>query len=167
MSLTFFLSSLLSIYIPLLSWAPGNNSVLLKYATTHITIDWDTVHKLRPRLFPTFVINFLPLWSNFAPLQITPFLLHTFLTTMQGAYNWAENLDKTFKEHEYYKSCADPQICSRVIDEELMLTSTWIDNILEVSLTTAGEETAKAQLSSSYKIKDLGETTLILGMWIT
>jgi len=43
---------------------------------------------------------------------------------MQRAYNWAENLDKTFKEHEYYKFCADPQIHSRVIDEELMLIST-------------------------------------------
>jgi len=63
---------------------------------------------------------------------------------MQKAYNWAENLDKTFKEHEYYKSYADPQICSKVIDKELTLTSIWIDNILGVSLTTADEETAKA-----------------------
>jgi len=42
---------------------------------------------------------------------------------MQGAYDWAENLDKTFQGHEYYKLCADPQIWSRVYNDELTLTS--------------------------------------------
>ena len=36
----------------LLSETPGNNSVLLKYATTHATVDRGTAHELRPRLFP-------------------------------------------------------------------------------------------------------------------
>jgi len=48
---------------------------------------------------------------------------------MQGAHDWVENLDKTFEGYGYYKSRADPQICSRVINEELTLTSTWTDNI--------------------------------------
>jgi len=51
-------------------------------------------------------------------------LKKTLYRTMQGAHDWAENLNKTFEEHGYYKSCADPQICSRVIDKELTLTST-------------------------------------------
>jgi len=51
-------------------------------------------------------------------------LKKTLYRTMQGAHDWAENLNKTFEEHRYYKSCADPQICSRVIDKELTLTST-------------------------------------------
>ena len=29
---------------------------------------------------------------------------------MQGAHDWAENLDKTFQGYGYYKSHADPQI---------------------------------------------------------
>ena len=37
--------------IPLLSETPDNNSVLLKYATTRATVDRDTAHELRPRLF--------------------------------------------------------------------------------------------------------------------
>ena len=32
----------------------------------------------------------------------------TLYETMQGAYNWAENLDKTFEGHGYYRSRADP-----------------------------------------------------------
>jgi len=28
---------------------------------------------------------------------------------MQGAHDWAENLDKTFEGHGYYKLHADPQ----------------------------------------------------------
>jgi len=87
--------------------------------------------------------------------------------TMQGAHNWAENLDKTFERHGYYKSCADPQIHSGVINEELTLTSTWTNDILGASSTIEGKEKAKAKLSSSYKIKDLGEVTFILGMQIT
>jgi len=34
----------------------------------------------------------------------------TLYGTMQEAYDWAENLDKTFQGHGYYKSHTDPQI---------------------------------------------------------
>jgi len=44
--------------------------------------------------------------------------------TMQGAYNWAENLDKTFKDHRFYKSRANPQIRFRIYDDELTVIST-------------------------------------------
>jgi len=93
-------------------------------------------------------------------------LRKTLYGTMQGAHDWAENLDKTFEGHGYYKSRADPQIRSRVYDDELTLTSTWTDDILGASSTTKGERLAKAELGLSYEIKDLGEAKLILGMRI-
>jgi len=37
-------------------------------------------------------------------------LRKTLYGTMQGAHDWAENLDKTFQGHGYYKSRADPKI---------------------------------------------------------
>jgi len=83
---------------------------------------------------------------------------------MQGAHDWAENLDKTFEGHGYYKSRADPQIRSRVYDDELTLTSTWTNDILGALSTIEDERLAKAELGSSYEIKDLGEAKLILGM---
>jgi len=43
---------------------------------------------------------------------------------MQGAHDWAENLDKTFQSHGYYKLHANPQIQSRVYNDKLTLTST-------------------------------------------
>ena len=58
--------------IPLLSEIPDNNSVLLKYATTCATVDRGTVHELRPRLFPTFVVNSLPFRSNSTPTPHVP-----------------------------------------------------------------------------------------------
>ena len=85
---------------------------------------------------------------------------------MQGAHDWAENLDKIFEGHGYYKSQADPQIHSRVYDDELTLTSIWTDNILGASSTTEGKHLAKAELGSSYESKDLGKAKLILGMQI-
>ena len=85
---------------------------------------------------------------------------------MQGAHDWAENLDKTFEGHGFYKSRANPQIQSRIYDDELTVTSTWTDDILGASSTIEGERLVKSQLGSSYKIKDLGEAKLILGMHI-
>jgi len=83
---------------------------------------------------------------------------------MQGAHDWATNLDRIFKEHGYYKSKADPQICSRIYDDELILMSTWTDDILDASSIIKGEVLAKSQLGTSYEIKDLGEAKLILGI---
>ena len=90
----------------------------------------------------------------------------TLYGTMQGAHDWAENLDKTFEGHGYYKLRADPQIRSRVYGDEFTLTSTWTDDILGASSTVEGENLAKSQLGASYEIKDLGEAKLILGMCI-
>jgi len=94
-------------------------------------------------------------------------LKKTLYSTIQGVHDWAENLDKTFQGHGYYKSCADPQIRSRVLNNELTLTFTWTDNILGASSTAKGEKLAKYELGSSYEIKDIGEGKLILGMHIT
>ena len=72
MSITSFTCSILTLTlsnIPLLSWTPGNNSILLKYTTTYATVDQGIVHELRPRLFLTFVVNSLPFWSNSGSLR--------------------------------------------------------------------------------------------------
>jgi len=90
----------------------------------------------------------------------------TLYGTMQGAHDWAENLDKTFKGHSFYKSRANPQIHSRVYGDKLILTSIWTDDVLDASSTIEGENLAKSQLGASYEIKDLGEAKLILGMCI-
>jgi len=93
-------------------------------------------------------------------------LRKTLYGTMQGAHDWAENLDKTFEGHGFYKSRTDPQIQSRIYDDELTVTSTWTDDILGASSTIEGERLVKSQLGSSYEIKDLGKAKLILGMHI-
>ena len=85
---------------------------------------------------------------------------------MQSAHNWAKNLDKTFEGHGFYKSRTDPQICSRVYGDKLMLTSTWTDDVLDASSTIEDKNLAKSQLGASYEIKDLGKAKLILGMRI-
>ena len=86
---------------------------------------------------------------------------------MQGAHDWAKNLDCTFEGHGYYRSWADSQIRSRVTENKLILTSTSTDDILETSSTLEGKTLAKEQLRSSYEIKDIGEAKLILGMKIS
>jgi len=93
-------------------------------------------------------------------------LLKTLYGTMQGAHDWAITLDCTYTEHGYYTSKADSQVRSKVVNGELMLTTTWTDDILGASTTLAGEVKAKEELRSSYEIKDLGEAKYILGMKI-
>lgn len=93
-------------------------------------------------------------------------LLKTLYGTMQGAHDWAQNLDRTYEGHGYYKSKADSQVRSRVEGDEFTLTSTWTDDVLGASSTKAGEEKAKDELGMSYEIKDLGEARYILGMRI-
>ncbi|KAF7763932.1 hypothetical protein Agabi119p4_8469 [Agaricus bisporus var. burnettii] len=93
-------------------------------------------------------------------------LLKTLYGTMQGAHDWAYNLDRTYQGHGYYTSMADPQIRSRVEGDEITVTSTWTDDILGASSTQAGELKAKDELARSYELKDLGEAKFILGMKI-
>jgi len=93
-------------------------------------------------------------------------LQKTLYGTIQGTYNWAKNLDQTFKQHGYHTLWADPQICSKLVDNEFTLTSIWTDNVLGAFSTMKSETMAKQQLKLSYEIKDIGEAKLILGMWI-
>jgi len=71
-----------------------------------------------------------------------------------------------FEGHGYYRSKADPQICSRVQNDKFTLTSTWTDNILGASSTLERETLAKEELAASYELKDIREAKLILGMRI-
>ena len=66
----------------------------------------------------------------------------------------------------FYKSRADPQICSRVYSDEFLLTFTQTDNILGILSTVEGENLAKSQLGASYEIKDMEEAKSILGICI-
>ncbi|KAF7770864.1 hypothetical protein Agabi119p4_6838 [Agaricus bisporus var. burnettii] len=93
-------------------------------------------------------------------------LLKTLYGTMQGAHNWAFNLNRTYEGHGYYVSRADSQIRSKVEDTEFTLTSTWTDDILGASSTEMGEMKAKEELGNSYEVKDLGVARFILGMRI-
>ena len=86
--------------------------------------------------------------------------------TIQGTHDWIENLNKIFEGHGYYKSSTNPQIYSRVMDDKLTIILTWTDNILGTLSILEEELLAKAQLSNSYKIKNLGKAKLILGMYI-
>jgi hypothetical protein len=85
---------------------------------------------------------------------------------MQGAHDWAQTLEHTYKGHGYYTSKADPQVRSKVEGKEFTLTSTWTDDVLGAFLTEAGEIKAKGELSNSYEIKDLESAKFILGMKI-
>jgi len=86
------------------------------------------------------------IWNNQKDLRKREMI--TLYGTMQGTHDWAENLDRIFEGHGYYKSKADPQICSRVYNDELTLMSTWTDNILGAFSTIKGKILAWHQLQN-------------------
>ena len=93
-------------------------------------------------------------------------LKKTLYSIIQEVHNWAINLNKIFKDLGYYKSRADLQIQSQVINDEFMLTFTWTDDVLGVLSILSGEISTKDQFTASYNIKDIDNAKLILGIYI-
>ncbi|KAF7762621.1 hypothetical protein Agabi119p4_9214 [Agaricus bisporus var. burnettii] len=124
--------------------------LVAKGFTQVIGEDYDKMYALVARLESVRLVNFVSAFLN------------------------SENVFEVFMEQppgfeeggvtSYYTSRADPQIRSRVVGDELTLTSTWTDDILGVSSTQAGKVRAKQELEKSYELKDLGTASFILGM---
>lgn len=93
-------------------------------------------------------------------------VLKTIYGTMNGAYEWAKHLGRSYKALGYYESKADPCVRHRVDDNGFTLTGTHTDDVLGVSSTHTGADIAIEELGNCYEIKDLGEPTYILGIRI-
>ena len=87
-------------------------------------------------------------------------------STMDGVANWWETLDRDMLELGYCQSRADPLVHSRHVDDEITIMSTYTNNMTGISSTKEGAERVKAELGQRYKIKNLGEANLILGIKI-
>lgn len=87
--------------------------------------------------------------------------------TMDGAYNWWQELDKEMKELGYYRSQADQCVRSRHVNGEVTITSTYTDDVSGLSTTVEGSIEARKELGLKFKVKDLGEVNLILGIRVT
>ena len=85
---------------------------------------------------------------------------------MDGAYNWAEMLNKEMGELGYYRSKADPAVWSRHANSNITITSTYTDDTMGISSSKEEAECAKDKLGWTYETKDLGDANLILGIRI-
>jgi hypothetical protein len=81
--------------------------------------------------------------------------------TMDGATNWFQALDEEMGELGYYQSKIDPSVRSHHADGEVMITSTYTDDVTGISSTTTGAEVAREELGWKYEVKDLGEASLV------
>ena len=85
---------------------------------------------------------------------------------MDGAYNWAETLNKEMGELGYYRSKADPAVRSRHVNGNITITSTYTDDTMGISSSKEEAEHAKDELGWTYETKDLGDANLVLGIRI-
>ena len=86
--------------------------------------------------------------------------------TMDGANNWWGTLDNEMGELGYYRSKADPLVCSCHADGNITITSTYTDDTTGISSLKQEAERAKEELGWTYETKDLGDAKLVLGIWI-
>lgn len=93
-------------------------------------------------------------------------LLKTLYGLMQGGRDWWHTLDDAYTELGYTTSRADSCVRSRITNGKHTVTNTFTDDVFGISSSADGAKTAKKELASLYKIKDLGEPTCILGMAI-
>ena len=85
---------------------------------------------------------------------------------MDGAYNWAETLNKEMRELGYYRSKADPAVQSRHANGNITITSTYTDDTMGISSSKEEAKRAKDKLGWTYETKDLGDANLVLGIRI-
>jgi len=85
---------------------------------------------------------------------------------MDSAYNWWDSLNKDMADLGCYCSQADPSVCSRHVNGEVTITSTYTDNMTRVSSSTEEADRAKEELERTYEMKDLGKAGLVLGIKI-
>ena len=90
----------------------------------------------------------------------------TLYGTMDGAYNWAETLNKEMGELGYYRSKADPAVRSRHANGNITITSTYTDDTTGISSSKEEAKRAKDELGWTYETKDLGDANLVLGIRI-
>jgi Reverse transcriptase (RNA-dependent DNA polymerase) len=62
--------------------------------------------------------------------------------TMDSATNWFQALDEEMGELGYYKPKANPSIWSHHADGEVMIMSTYTNDVTRISSMTAGAEAA-------------------------
>ncbi|KAJ3492187.1 hypothetical protein NLJ89_g11265 [Agrocybe chaxingu] len=89
---------------------------------------------------------------------------------MQGAYDWEDELSRTYKGLGYYQSRADPCVRHRLIDGEYTLTCTYTDDVLGGSSSPAEKERAIGEMEGCYEVKRIEESggaKVILGMAMT
>lgn len=85
-------------------------------------------------------------------------------STMDSGYNWWKVLDGDMGRLDYRKSCADQSVHIRDSDGEITITSTYTDNITRMSSTRASTDLTKRELGEKYKVKNLGDLKLVLGI---
>ena len=81
--------------------------------------------------------------------------------TVDGAYNWAETLNKSRTAQGYHHSQADQLVRAQFVDGEHTVTGTYTDDVTGMNTTHEGYQKAVADLG-----KD-GEANNIIGLGIT
>ena len=85
---------------------------------------------------------------------------------MDGVNNWWGTLDEEMGELGYYRSKADPSVCSRHANGNVTITSTYTDDTTGISSSKEEANRVKEELGWKYETKDLGDTNLVLGICI-
>lgn len=85
----------------------------------------------------------------------------------QSGRAWNEHLNKTLIKLNFSRSQTDPCIYVKKNKADLLIITVYVDDLLILSNNEEGLLILKKELSRTFKMKDLGEATYLLGLAIT
>ena len=96
------------------------------------------------------------------------FKLHRSLYGLkQSAFNWNTTISTYFAELGFLATPADPCVFSAEKGDTIVIIVLYVDDLLITGNQDSALNTVKGQISSRFKMKDLGEVSNLLGMNVT
>ena len=84
----------------------------------------------------------------------------------QSGRAWYEKIDSTFIKFGFRRTDADPSLYCRITDNETLYVAIYVDDLIIVGNDQAAINKLKIELSTTFKMKDLGRIHYILGIKI-
>ena len=94
-------------------------------------------------------------------------LIKTLYGLKQAGREWNKELDSKLRKKGYARLRSDPCVYVWRVDEDFVIITVWVDDLLLFATTIELIDKAKADIRSEWEVTDLGEPSKIVGIEIT
>ena len=94
-------------------------------------------------------------------------LIKTLYGLKQAGREWNKELDSKLRKKGYSRLRSDPCVYVWRVDDDFVIITVWVDDLLLFATTLELIDKAKADIRSEWEVTDLGEPSKIVGIEIT